>query len=419
MYALIDCNNFYASCERVFRPDLVGKPVAVLSNNDGCVIARSNEVKALGIPMGAPAFKFQEVFEKHNVHVFSANFPLYGDMSKRVMNIIKDHCPQVEVYSIDEAFLHFEKFDHYDMDSYLSDLYSAVVRSTGISISIGLAANKVLSKVANRIAKKYMDKTGGVYSIDTDEKRIKALKWLKVGDIWGIGRRLSKRLNEKGVITAYDFIHLDEKWVQKNMSVVEMRIRRELLGESVLSIEKRKPKKNIATTRTFEKTYSTFEEIKERVATFASSCSEKLRKEKSCCQSVMVFVHTNSYRKNDKQYNRNIVVKLPYPTNSSIEIAKFAVKGLQKIFRQGYRYKKAGVVVMDICPQSAIQKKLFENSNPKHSQALKVIDKLHDKLGGHKIKLASQDTGRVWKMKQERLSPKYSTQLSDIITVHV
>ncbi len=418
MFALIDCNNFYASCERVFRPDLNEKPIVVLSNNDGCVIARSNEAKKVGVPMGAAAFKFQELFKQKNVHVFSANFALYGDMSMRVMNILSGYCPKIEIYSIDEAFLDFSGFEKFDLQKYGEEIVKKIQKSTGIPVSIGFAETKALSKVANRIAKKYPKETKSVYIIDNDEKRIKALKWLKVEDIWGIGRQHSKKLNSINIKTALEFSRLNDEFVKKQFSIVELRIKKDLEGQPTLKLEKKKPKKNIATTRSFEKMYTTIEELKERIATFAVFCGEKLRAQKSCCNSLMVFVQTNYFRKDLPQYSRSIVVQLPYSTNSSIEIAQFALEGLEKIFKDGYHYKKAGVVIMDFCPEDGLQQTLFEHSNPKHKNLMQVIDKLNNTLGQQKVKLAIQDKDRVWKMKQERLSPRYTTNLSEIITIN-
>ena len=244
MFALIDCNNFYASCERVFNPKLIGKPLAILSNNDGCVISRSNEAKALGIPMGAPAFKYDSVFKKHNVHVFSSNFPLYGDMSSRVMSILSSYTPNIEIYSIDEAFLEFKGFDNYDLENYGKEIRKKVLKWTGIPVSIGIAPTKALAKVANRIAKKFENKTYGVYVLDSKEKREKALKWLKIGDVWGVGLKHTARLKSYNVNRAYDFINLPDKWVRSEMSVVGLRLK-ELEGESVLSLEEhRSPKKH-------------------------------------------------------------------------------------------------------------------------------------------------------------------------------
>lgn len=419
MFALIDCNNFYASCERVFRPDLQGKPIVVLSNNDGCVIARSNEAKAIGIPMGAPAFQYQELFNKHGVQVFSANFALYGDMSKRVMDILADYSPDIEIYSIDEAFLKLDGFDFFNLQEHGKSMRHKVLKWTGIPISVGMAPTKALAKVANRIAKKYPEQTGSVHIIDSEEKRIKALKWLKIEDVWGIGRKHAKRLNNIGVITAFDFTQLDDQWVKKNMAIVGLRLKHDLQGIPTLDLEEPEAKKNIATTRSFEKNYTELEELSERVATFAVSCAEKLRKQNSCCNSLMVFIHTNGHRKDLPQYSRNIVVKLPYPTNSSIELAKFATQALKHIFKKGYHYKKAGVIVQDFTPATLPQLNIFENSNERHHSLMKAIDVINNSFGQQKIRLASQDLKRVWKMKQEKLSPCYTTRLSDIITVKV
>jgi DNA polymerase V len=419
MYALVDCNNFYASCERVFRPDLNGKPVVVLSNNDGCVIARSNEAKALGVPMGAPAYQFQKLFDEQHVQVFSANFALYGDLSSRVMSILSTYAPHMEIYSIDEVFLLFNGFQLYDLNKTGSDMRKKVLRSTGIPVSVGFAPTKTLAKVANQIAKKFPERTGGVYMIDNDEKRVKALKWLPVKDVWGIGRKHEKRLQYLGIKTAYDFVQMSDSWIKKNMSVVGSRLKRELEGiPSIEEIEETRTKQSIATTRSFEKHYSTFDELKERVVTFAAKDAEKLRQQNSCCNSIMVFVHTNYFRDDLEQYTKNTVIKLPYATNSSIEIAGFATEALRQIFVQGYHYKKAGVVVMDIVPDMPNQLNLFINSNPKHKKLMAIMDKLNQDFGQSKVMLAGQDLGRRWKMKQERLSPRYTTKLDEIITIH-
>ncbi len=419
MFALVDCNNFYASCERVFRPDLIGKPVVVLSNNDGCVIARSNEAKALGIPMGAPAFEYQALFDENKVHVFSANFALYGDMSQRVMEVLGEYSPDMEIYSIDEAFLKLTGFERYDLQDYGNQMRRKVTKWTGIPISVGIAPTKALAKVANRIAKKFPEQTNGVYIIDSEEKRIKALKWLPVEDVWGIGRQHTKRLNAIGVKTAYDFTQLDEVWVKRHLTIVGLRLKYDLQGIPTIELEDVQPKKNIATTRSFDKNYTEFSQLQERVSTFAVSCAEKLRRQHSCCNSLMVFIHTNGHRKDLPQYSRNIVVKLPYPTNSSIELSKFAIQALKRIFKSGYRYKKAGVIIQDFTPENATQLTFFENSDSRHVPLMQVMDRLNVSYGQQKVRLGSQDTKRIWKMKQERLSPRYTTKLSDIITIYL
>ena len=237
MFALVDCNNFYASCERVFQPQLHNKPVAILSNNDGCVIARSDEAKALGLPMGAPAFKYASFFKTHNVKVFSSNYPLYGDMSGRVMKILEQFTPDIEVYSIDEAFLQFKGYDNYDLSTYGLQIRKRVLKWTGIPTCVGLAPTKALAKIANKIARKYPKETQGVHCIDSEEKRIKALKWTPIEKVWGIGFRHSKRLKAMGVHTAADFVQLPDGWVKKHMAIVGLRLKKELLGETTLALE--------------------------------------------------------------------------------------------------------------------------------------------------------------------------------------
>lgn len=418
MFALVDCNNFYASCERAFAPHLNGKPIVVLSNNDGCAIARSNEAKAVGIPMGAPAFQFEALFKKHNVHVFSANFALYGNMSNRVMSILSEYSPEVEIYSIDEAFLQLSGFDYVNLKEYGISMRKRVTQGTGIPICVGIAPTKALSKVANRIAKKY-PQTKGVYIIDTEEKRLKALKWLAVEDIWGIGRKHALKLYTQGIKTAFDFTQLPDAWVQKEFSIVGLRLKRDLSGYPTLKLDDIQPKKNIATTRSFEYNLTKLSELKERVATFAVTCAEKLRKQHSCCTSLMVFIHTNGFRKDLPQYSKNTVVKLPFPTNSSLDISNFALLALERIFMEGFVYKKAGVIIMDFVPENQVQVSLFENSNPKHSHLMQAIDQLNNRFGQQKIRLSIQDQKRVWKMKQEKLSPRYTTNINDIIKIHV
>lgn len=418
MYALIDCNNFYASCERVFRPDLLGKPIVILSNNDGCVIARSNEAKTLGIPMGAPAFEYEKTFCNNGIHVFSANFQLYGDLSNRVMTILGEYCPEIEIYSIDECFLKMTGFELFNLQNYGITIKNRVERCTGIPISIGIAPTKALSKLANRIAKKYTIQTGGVYIINSDEKRIKALKWLKIEDVWGIGRQHSKRLQAINIHTAYDFINLSDNWVRKNLSVVGLRLKRDLQGIATLDLEETPLKKSIATTRSFERNYTEHKQLTERIITFTASCSEKLRQQNSCCNSMTVFIQTNRFSAKP-QYYRSINIQLPFATNSTLELTKFAVIALNRIFKDGFEYKKAGVIVQDFTPNNQLQSNLFDNRNEKHIPLMEAIDKLNSQFGQQKIRLASQDKKRVWKMKQERLSPRYTTNIDDIILIKV
>ncbi|MFK7059733.1 Y-family DNA polymerase [Flavobacterium oreochromis] len=419
MYALVDCNNFYASCQRVFEPRLLGKPIVVLSNNDGCVIARSNEAKTLGIPMGAPAFEFKQIFEQNNIEVFSSNYALYGDMSSRVMNLLRTFTPDIEIYSIDEAFLKFQGFEFFNLEEIGNNMRRIVTKGTSIPISIGFAPTKALAKVANKIAKKFPERTNSVYVIDTEEKRIKALKWTKIEDVWGIGRQHAKRLQAKNIFNAYQFTQMPDDWVRKEMSVVGLRLKHELEGKPTLDLEMPKSKKMIATTRSFEKMYTSIEDLSERVATFTASCAEKLRNQNSHCNMIMVFITSNYHRKDLAQYSRNIVINTDFPTNSTMELNHYAQIGLKAIFKEGIQYKKAGVIVMGITPNSQTQLSLFNTSNPKHQPIMSVIDKLNKSYGTSKVKFGRQSLKRQWKMRQEKLSPCYTTKIKDIIKINI
>jgi DNA polymerase V len=416
MYALIDCNNFYASCERVFNPTLTGKPIVVLSNNDGCVIARSNEAKEF-VPMGAVAFQFKQIFKENNIHVFSSNYALYGNMSNRVMTILKTFTPEIEIYSIDEAFLKFTGFENYNLHEYGLQIKKQVKKNTLIPVSIGMAPTKALAKVANRIAKEYSDHTQGVYVIDTEEKRIKALKWIKIEDVWGIGRKHAKRLKTKQITSAYMFTQLSDDYVKKEMSIVGLRLKHELLGIPCLELEEVKSKKSIATTRSFENTISNLENLKERVATFSVTCAEKLRNEHSHCNLITVFLCSNNFNASQPQYYKNITIKLPYATNSSITLIQAANNALEAIYKTGYSFKKAGVIVSGITSEGEKQFNLFQDENPKHALLMKAIDKTNRMLGDRKVKFASQDLQRTWKMRQESLSRRYTTHWNELLEV--
>jgi len=421
MYALVDCNNFYASCERVFNPTLNGKPVVVLSNNDGCVIARSNEAKDLGIPMGAPAFEFENNFRLNKINVFSSNYPLYADMSNRVMTILKSYCPDIGIYSIDEYFLLFKGFEKYDLVKYAQEIKEKIYKITKIPVCIGIAPTKALAKVANRIAKKFPKHHNGVYMIDSKEKINKALKWLKCEDVWGIGRRLAKRLSYVGCKNAYDFTLLEDEYIRRNFSIVELRLKKELMGESVLKLDEVQRKKSIATTRSFEKTINDYENLKERVSTFAVSCAEKLRKEKSKCNIVSVFVMTNRFDDKQSFVSKTLSTTIDFDSNSSIVLSKTALFLLDKLVPTEGKvpdYKKAGVIVSAITPDDQAQMNLFHTESPKHKALMNVMDKLNTTYGDHMLKLASQDVRRKWKMKQERLSPCYTTRFTDILNVY-
>jgi DNA polymerase V len=416
MYALVDCNNFYASCERVFNPALIGKPIVVLSNNDGCVIARSNEAKPY-VPMGAVAFKHQNNFKENDIHIFSSNYALYADMSNRVMQILHTFTPDIEIYSIDEAFLEFKGFDNFDLLKYNLNIINKVNQLTKIPISIGVAQTKALTKIANRIAKKFPKKTQNVYIIDTEIKRIKALKWTKIKDVWGIGRQFTFKLNKLNVQTAYDFTKLSDSFIKKEFSIVGLRLKKELQGESVLQLEQIQNKKSITTTRSFKTDIKDYNQIKERVTTFACSCAEKLRKQQAYGNILTVFIKTNNFSKEKPQYKNSFTIRLPYSSNSSITIAKYAIKALNHIYIKEHSFKKAGVIVSGIHQKSIKQLNLFENENPKHEKLMQVIDKINLDLGTHKVKLASQNIDKTWLMKQEKLSKRYTTNWNELLTV--
>ena len=418
MYALVDCNNFYVSCERVFQPQLNGKPVVVLSNNDGCIISRSNEAKALGIPMGAPEFQVRDLIKQHDIRVFSSNYALYGDLSHRVMKILENYSPNVEVYSIDEAFLNFSGMTILDLNVYGAEIQHRILKWLSIPIGIGFAPTKALSKVANKIAKKFPERTNGVYVIDTEEKRIKALKWTKIEDVWGIGFRLTKKMQAKNIKTAYDFtLPYNEAFIRKEMGVVGMRLKYELEGKSVLEIEEPKAKKNIAVTRSFEKDITDFNELKERVVTFASVCSEKLRKQNSCCNVVTLYLRKDPFNANGEKYSFYRMQTLSFPSNTSFSISQTAIMMLKDLYQEGTAYKKAGVIVSEIVPSSQRQFKLFDEENPKYQKLMEVMDAVQAKTGERKLRLASQDLKRTWKMKQNHLSNRYTTNFNELLEV--
>jgi DNA polymerase V len=413
MLALADCNNFYASCERVFQPKLQNKAVVVLSNNDGCVIARSNEAKKLGIKMGEPAFKLKSIIEK--VHVFSSNFTLYGDMSKRVMSTIKEEVKRMEVYSIDEAFMDFGKQSQAKEKAIT--IRQKVLQHTGIPISIGIAPTKTLCKVAGLIAKKHT-KTG-VFVLDDPLLIEKALKWLPIKELWGVGRKHTKFLNNVGIKTAFDLCEADNSWIKKNLSIVGLKMVKELRGTPCFPIEENsKQKKNICTSRSFGKEVTHFEELKESISSFANDCAYKLRQQKSYASRVSIFITTNPFKPQARQYKGLTSIKIDTPTNNSIEIVRFALQGLKQIYRADCIYKKAGIIVSEIVPESQQQLSLFDNTDRKKQQKImRSIDQINSKMGKDKVRLAVQGYQRNWRLKQERLSPCYSTRIKDALSI--
>lgn len=413
MFGLVDCNNFYASCERVFNPSLNGKPIVVLSNNDGCVIARSNEAKLLGIKMGVPAYQIKELVNTHGVTVFSSNYTLYGDMSGRVMSMLAELSPEIEVYSIDEAFLNLTGIK--DLQSLGTNIVRKVSRGTGIPVSIGIAPTKTLAKMANKFAKKY-PAYNRLCIIDTEEKHEKALKLFEIGEVWGIGHRQVAKLEKQGVKTAFDFTQLPGSWVRKYMTVVGERTWKELRGISCIDMETVPPaKKQICTSRSFGKMVEDIDTMSEAIATHASTCAKKLRQQKSYAMSLMVFIHTNNFREDLPQYWKNTIVQFPIPTSDTLEIVEYALAGLKTIFMEGYQYKKAGVIITEITTNAQLG--LFNSiDRDKRERLMQVVDKINGKHQHH-IKLAIQGSGRDWKLKQEQLSQRYTTDINEVITI--
>ena len=419
LFALVDCNNFFVSCERIFRPDLNGRPVVVLSSNDGCVIARSNEAKAAGVPMGAPAYQYREVFDKCGVTIFSSNFEIYSDISARVMSILSSYTPDLEMYSIDEAFLDLSGMaGEPDLEALGRKIRRHVMKWVGVPVSVGFAPTKALAKVATHIAKKFPQRTGGVYSIDSEEKRVKALKWMPVEEVWGIGRRHARMLADMGVRRAYDFTTMSDGFVKERMSVTGLRLKMELEGQSVIEMDRVQSRKNLTVSRTFETPITDFGELRERITAFAVTAARKLRRQRSLARSAVVYIRTNYHNARVAQYSANRMVRFDFDTNSDIEIVKYVVKALEEIYRTGYGIKKAGVTLMEFTDEYAHQLSMFDGRDTRHIELMKVIDRVNGEYGKSSLRLASQAGGLRMKLKQENLSPNYTTDIKDIIVVH-
>ncbi|MFQ6608522.1 MAG: Y-family DNA polymerase [Fidelibacterota bacterium] len=417
MFALVDCNNFYASCERVFSPQLRDKPVIVLSNNDGCVIARSDEAKMLGIKMGEPAFKIKEFLRSNKVAVFSSNFALYGDMSQRVMNTLEPLTPEMEIYSIDEAFLDLSELGHIDLYQYGQKIRHTVMRYTGIPISMGIASTKTLSKVANYIAKRHK-KGVSVFILDNDQIE-ETLKNFPVANIWGIGRRYALFLKSYNINTALEFRNANEEWVKRHLTVVGVRMIRELKGISCLPLETVRPnKKAICTSRSFGIMVEDIAQLRESVAMYATRCAEKLRQQKSCAGILTVFINSNRFKPELPQYNNYKVMKLSVPSNSTAELIKQSIRGLEAIYRSGYKYKKAGVIVTGIVPENQVQQGLFDIMDREKDQRIaKAMDTINRSMGRDIVRYAVQGFDRKWKLRQEQLSPCYTTRWNSLLTI--
>ncbi|MBN8702737.1 MAG: Y-family DNA polymerase [Bacteroidetes bacterium] len=414
VFALVDCNNFYASCERAFNPKLEGKPIVVLSNNDGCVVARSNEAKALGVEMGVPAFEIKDLIEKKNIRVFSSNYALYGDISNRVMNTLRNFTPNMEVYSIDESFLLLNGFEKFDLIKYAQKIRKTVIKHTRIPVSIGIAPTKVLAKLANKKAKKSIT-ANGVLQLETPEQIEAVLKETPVEDVWGIGRQLSKKLNYFGVKTAYQFSKLESSWVRRQMGVVGERLLRELNGISCIPLEEKPdPKKGIGIARGFGKCISEYGELESMMAAYATEISEKLRKQKSVCNIISVFIQTDPFQKDKPHYYNGKTMNLKIASNDMREIVHYAMIGFNKIYRPGYAYKRVGVFVTALEPETSLQYNLFDTINRERSSKLmKAVDKINKIMGRETIKCAIQGVQKRFRLKQEKLSQRFTTRIAE------
>jgi DNA polymerase V len=420
MFALVDCNNFYVSCERVFRPTLEGRPVVVLSNNDGCVIARSNEAKALGIRMGEPVFKLKAFINQHHVEVLSSNYALYGDMSDRVVKTIREFAPQLEVYSIDECFVDLHNMPHTDLYDFCVMIRAKVKQYTGIPVSIGIAPTKTLAKVANHCAKKYRP-THGVCILDNPTETAIALHATDIENVWGVGRRYAKFLRSHDLNSAYDLAQMPSYWVQKHLKITGLRTVQELNGIPCMALALGSPpKKSIINTRSFGDTQTDLEIIKEAVANFAARCGEKLRHQKSCATLVHVFVQTNSFKKDELQYFNAKLIELPVASSYTPDLIAAAHRGLDLIFRAGYRYKKAGVMVSGLVPDNQLQTALFHS--PPHNAAkvrdlMAKVDFVNRIMGRDKIRTAAQGFVRRWSIAKTSQPRCYTTRLAEVLEI--
>jgi DNA polymerase V len=418
MIGIIDCNNFYASCERNFDPKLNGLPVVVFSNNDGAIIARSEEAKAIGINMAIPIFEVKKLIEQHNIQSFSSNYTLYGDMSKRIKSIIRKFFYEVEDYSIDESFVSCNGFEHRDLYDYVKDARDKISHWSGVPVSIGIAQTKTLSKLANRIAKKHF-RSVGLYVIDTEEKRLNALKKTNVSDVWGVGGRITAKLNAKGIFTAYDLSMVDPQWAKVNYSVVLQRTVYELQGLSCIPLELVQPEKQgIASQKSFGIYQTEFEPMAEALATYTARVAEKLRKQKCVAGGIEIWLGTNNFSKTDAQYFPKIHTVCDVPTDYTPYLIKRAVEGLKVIYREGYLYKRVGVMLTDIRDKSDGTLNLFsQESRKKEIEIINQVDRINRLNGRDTVRSAQQGFHNEWKMRQEHLSPRYTTRLSDIIEI--
>ena len=409
VFALVDCNNFYASCERVFNPRLEGQPMVVLSNNDGCVVARSNEAKALDIGMGVPEFQIRPVLRAHRVKVFSSNYTLYGDMSQRVMETLEQFCPDLEIYSIEEAFLSLSGFTSRNLTEYGRTIRTTVKRWTGIPVSVGIAETKTLAKIANRVAKQTPD-MGGVCDLLACPDRDALLGRIAVEDVWGIGPNHARLLKQHGITTARQLREADDQWIRKYMGVVGLRLVMELRGVSCLDLEQcPSPKQSLTCSRAFGTLIQTLAEMEEAVSVYTSRVAEKLRRGRLAATVLTVCLTTNEF-KEGPQYSNALTLHLPVVTDSTADLIRCALQGIRMIYRDGYLYKKAGVMLTGLVPTSQTQADLFDSKDRgKSTRLMSALDSINDRWGAGTLHYASNGITKAWKTQCHRRSPDYTT----------
>lgn len=421
LFALVDCNNFYVSCERVFNPRLWNQPVVILSNNDGCVIARSNESKALGIPMGAPAFKYRDLFKKQRVFVLSSNYELYGEMSHRVMQTLAPFAPEMEIYSIDEAFLQMDPSASANLAEESRKIKQTVYQWTGIPVSIGIAPTKTLAKAANRHAKKKLPQEGFFIMNDPDlQKRI--LSDMPVEDVWGIGRQITAKLNRFQIYSAWDLASTDDAWIKKHLTVVGLRTVWELRGTPCLSLEEvPAPKKSIVCSRSFGVEVTEETEMAEALASYTARAAEKLRQQGSAASFIEVFLCTNRF-KEGPSYANGAQLVLPQPTDYTPHLIHLAKHALHKIFRSGFAYKKVGIMLGGLVPNGSFQQDLFyepQLSVQKQRQLMQLMDRTNRRYGKDTLKFAAQGVAQRWKMQRNRCTPHFTTRWEDLLSIRI
>jgi len=417
IFALVDCNNFYASCERAFNPKLENQPVVVLSNNDGCLIARSNEAKALGLDMGAPLFKVENRMRELGVHVLSSNYPLYGDMSGRVMDVLSGFSPIIEIYSIDECFLDLSGMYGFDLVDYGRQIRDTTIRWTGIPVSVGIGATKTLAKLANRIAKN-QPTSGGTIQL-TGETVGAALLGTNIGDVWGIGRRWSRKLQNLGIHTALDFTRMPRSSVRQIMGVVGVKTWEELRGVACHDLESTAPlRKTAVVSRSFGGTVKRYDELAEALCLFTARAAEKLRHQNLMCRHMSVFIRTNRFKSNVPQYKGTIDVALQTATNHTGDMTRAVLNALKRIYRPGLGYKQAGVWVLDLQHTSEVTTDLFTCKSPEPgNQLMAALDQINQRYGREMIHIGARQHRSRWHMKQNRRSPRYTTNWAELLVV--